>query len=476
MGKGFVIGLIWGGVLAAVLLAGVSLNTSLPDRADVDGAGVPAAMPDAEMPDAVVPDTEMPDAVVPAPDAGMPQDEVAPATDAPADTIPLPQGTGLTPPPVDADAALPAPDTVPLAVRPIAPPPTDLTSAPAVDTAPAPQPDMADTPVAPQIDDLSATATLPAPDAAPVVAAPARPQLPQVPPVNAPAIDIASATQSVTQTVPAAPRLPQVGTDGTIVLDTPRFTTVGSSLLGSADVLDDAAADAARDAGPQPAIIAFAAPFDATETRPLLAIVLIDAPDSPLDLAALTGFSFPVAFAIDPLLPDAAARAAAFRAEGFEVVILASAIPTGATATDTEVALGGGFATVPEAVALLDTDTNRVQGDSPVLAAVVAVLAETGHGLVSYPRGLNVAEQSAARADVPAATLFRVLDTDRERETVITRYLSRAAFAATQEGAVIIVGHTYPDTVAALYSWALGDRSEGVAIAPLSAVLTRPRS
>ena len=475
MGKGFVIGLIWGGVLAAVLLAGVSLNTSLPDRADVDGAGVPAAMPDA-----VVPDAEMPDAVVPAPDAGMPQDEGTPATDAPADTIPLPSGTGLTPPPVDADAALPAPDTVPLAVQPIAPPPTDRTNAPVFDTAPAPQPDLADAPVAPQIDDLSATATLPAPDVAPVVAAPARPQLPQVPPVNAPAIDIASATQRVTQTVPAAPRLPQVGTDGTLVMDTPRFTTVGSSLLGSVDVLDDTATDtaaeAAPDAGPQPAIIAFAAPFDATETRPLLAIVLIDAPDSPLDLAALTGFSFPVAFAIDPLLPDAAARAAAFRAEGFEVVMLASAIPAGATATDTEVALGGGFAMLPEAVALLDTDTNRVQGDSPVLAAVVAALAATGHGLVSYPRGLNVAEQSAARADVPAATLFRVLDTDRERETVITRYLSRAAFAATQEGAVIIVGHTYPDTVAALYSWALGDRSEGVAIAPLSAVLTRPRS
>jgi polysaccharide deacetylase 2 family uncharacterized protein YibQ len=38
---------------------------------------------------------------------------------------------------------------------------------------------------------------------------------------------------------------------------------------------------------------------------------------------------------------------------------------------------------------------------------------------------------------------------------------------------VIVVGHTYSDTVTALFSWALGSRSEAVAMAPVSAVLTR---
>ena len=92
--------------------------------------------------------------------------------------------------------------------------------------------------------------------------------------------------------------------------------------------------------------------------------------------------------------------------------------------------------------------------------------------LLAYPRGLNAAEQTATRAAVPAATLFRELDSERERATVITRYLDRAAFAAGQEGAVIVVGHTYSDTVTALFSWALGSRSEAVAMAPVSAVLT----
>jgi polysaccharide deacetylase 2 family uncharacterized protein YibQ len=79
----------------------------------------------------------------------------------------------------------------------------------------------------------------------------------------------------------------------------------------------------------------------------------------------------------------------------------------------------------------------------------------------------------AERADVPATTLFRLLDDEDQRATVITRFLGRAEFAAAQEGAVIVAGRTRPDTVTALFSWALGDRNEGVAIAPVSAVLQR---
>jgi hypothetical protein len=36
-----------------------------------------------------------------------------------------------------------------------------------------------------------------------------------------------------------------------------------------------------------------------------------------------------------------------------------------------------------------------------------------------------------------------------------------------------VAGRVRPDTVTALYSWALGDRDAGVAIAPVSAVLRR---
>jgi polysaccharide deacetylase 2 family uncharacterized protein YibQ len=222
-----------------------------------------------------------------------------------------------------------------------------------------------------------------------------------------------------------------------------------------------------------PAIEAFAAPFDGGETRPLMAVVLFDEPDDRLDIETLTRFSFPVAFAIDPSRPDAAERAAIYREAGFEVLMIASVIPEGATASDTEVALSAARERVPEAIALIDTPEGRVQSDRAVLEAAVGAAAGEGQGFVAFPRGLNTAEQTAERAGVPAATLFRLLDDEDQRATVITRFLGRAEFAAQQEGAVIVAGRTRPDTVTALFSWALGDRNEGVAIAPVSAVLQR---
>ncbi len=273
------------------------------------------------------------------------------------------------------------------------------------------------------------------------------------------------------------PQTPEAPADEVAALSTPVFPqTSGLPQFTPEAPVEEPAAEVdtlVLDDGPQPAIRAFAAEFDATEDRPLMAVVLIDEPDSRIELSTLTRFTFPVAFAIDPLHPDAATRAAAFREAGFEVVILGSMIAEGATAADVEVALAAVQEVLPQAVAVLDTPENRIQTDRPVLDAVVGVLAETGHGLVAFPRGLNAAEQSANRAGVPGATVFRMLDDDDQRATVITRFLDRAAFTATQEGAVIVVGRTRPDTVTALFSWALGSRSEGLALAPLSATIER---
>lgn len=257
-----------------------------------------------------------------------------------------------------------------------------------------------------------------------------------------------------------APRLPQIGDD---------TRSDAAAMAGQGDQVTPTTEAAPMDA----ALRRYAAPFDAAETRPLMAVILIDDPDTRLELGTLTRFSFPVAFAIDPLRPDAAERAASFRAAGFEVLILGTAIPEGATPTDTEVALEGAMRLMPEAIGVLDTPDSRIQADRPVLDAVVSVMADRGQGLVAFQRGLNAAEQSASRADVPAATLFRQLDDEDQRATVITRLLSRAEFAAVQEGTVVVVGLTRPDTVTALFSWALGGRNEVVAIAPLSAVLLR---
>jgi hypothetical protein len=132
-----------------------------------------------------------------------------------------------------------------------------------------------------------------------------------------------------------------------------------------------------------------------------MAVILIDEPDDRLDIETLTRFSFPVAFAIDPSRPDAAERAAIYREAGFEVLMLASVIPEGATASDTEVALSAARARVPEAIALMDTPDSRVQSDRAVLEAAVGAAAGEGQGFVAFPRGLNTAEQMAERAPFP---------------------------------------------------------------------------
>jgi len=102
---------------------------------------------------------------------------------------------------------------------------------------------------------------------------------------------------------------------------------------------------------------------------------------------------------------------------------------------------------------------------------VLSILAESGQGLLLYDRGLNSALSAAEREGVPATLIFRALDAEREAAPTIRRYLDRAAFKAAQDGQVVMVGHTYPDTIAALMEWALDGRAEAVTLAPVSAIL-----
>ncbi|MEX3015644.1 divergent polysaccharide deacetylase family protein [Gymnodinialimonas hymeniacidonis] len=452
---------------------------------------------------------------------------------APATDIPLPAGSEFNRPPPEEEATLPATDAAPNAAAPEAPQLAGVSQAPSFDTAPAAQPQVTaeaptniaaapalgaapnapagpsavaatgDAPAALNLPQVSAspaveTATAPLPEADPApeaedsAAAEIEAEAPEAEPADeAASAEEIAALDATEPDTPAlnSPRFPTIGDDaaaddGPEIIpsetSTPRFPQVSRlPQAGGSTTPDEPEVEAEADAAPEPApedlpaIQAFAAPFDPSDERPVMAVVLIDEPDSRIEQATLTRFTFPVAFAIDPLHPDAAARAAIYREAGFEVLMLGTMLPDGATAVDTEVAVSAAQSVLPEAVALLDTPDSRIQGDRPVLDATVALLAETGHGLVAFPRGLNAAEQTASRAGVPGATLFRMLDDENQRATTITRFLSRAAFTASQEGTVIVAGHTRPDTVTALFSWALGDRSEGVALAPLSAVLLR---
>ena len=485
----------------AVPPAGTAAGTSPETAAETapaadaipQAATAPVPMPEPDLAPPVEPDA-VPE---PSPEPS-PAPEAASAPPA-GDTL----GTAvLSAPSADPAPRLPRADTPPQATSPVPPAPV-----PVEDSAPEPQiagvePEIAAQPEAPA---PAVIAVAPNPsfstaaDAGAGGAPPRRLAMPQVqdapaatdtadPPQapEAPDTDVASAPADPPPALDAGTprRLPQVApppvTPVVPQADAPSQTPLPQAdvAMPAPDAAPDpappASQDVAAEPGPPDALRDHAVPFEADPLAPLMAVVLIDDPQTPLDPATLADLSFPVSFAIDPMRPDAAERAAAFRAAGFEVVILgATALPDGATPADVEVALAVAQERLPEAVALMDDAAGRIQGDRPVLDATVGALAATGHGLLAFPRGLNAAEETARRTGVPAATFFRLLDDEDQRAPVITRFLGRAAFAAAQEGAVVVAGRTRPDTVTALFSWALANRTEGVELAPVSAVLLR---
>jgi polysaccharide deacetylase 2 family uncharacterized protein YibQ len=269
-------------------------------------------------------------------------------------------------------------------------------------------------------------------------------------------------------------RLPQAGSGSELPV-VRRLGDSDDAVPQEAEVVEaDAGADsddAAAAAEPEgPALTAFASAFEASGDMPLLSIVLVQQGGDALSPDVLGALPPYVAFAVDASDPSATEYARAYREAGREVVMIPS-LPAGAAPQDIEQALAVNFERVPEAVAVMDVSGSSFQSDREAVAQVVAVAASSGHGLITFPRGLNTAHQEAQRAGVPTGLIFRNLDGEGETAEEIIRTLDRAAFRARQDEAVILVGTTGAATLSAIGEWMLGSRAEGVTIAPISAAL-----
>ncbi|WP_227269343.1 divergent polysaccharide deacetylase family protein [Roseobacter weihaiensis] len=233
----------------------------------------------------------------------------------------------------------------------------------------------------------------------------------------------------------------------------------------------DAPVDAPEDMRP---VDRYAAPFDNPEAKPVMAVVLMDdgadLTDAATGLAALRQLPYPVSLAVDALLPDAAERMAAYRAEGFEVLATID-LPAGATAGDAEVNLSLALEALPQVLGVLEGAETGVQTTSDAGRQVASALAQTGHGFVTQNRGLNTVQKLAARDGVPSGIVFRDFDANQQDATVIRRFMDQAAFRAAQDGQVIMLGRLREETLAALLLWTLQDRASTVAMAPISAAL-----
>lgn len=292
------------------------------------------------------------------------------------------------------------------------------------------------------------------------------PQEPTLPIVSAPGAGQESQVAALPQTNPGQESLrPTIGTP--VVPLTERALGGGVATPTTA-----VATGATADQTPTgPALEVFSAAFDNPDSKPVMAIVLID-DEGAVGTEALIGFPYPLTFAIDPASRGAAAKMAARRAAGFEVVALID-LPSVATAQDAEVTLSVWLQTLSEAVAVLEGTDSGIQGSRDLSDQVTDIVDSAGLGLIMQSKGLNTAHKLAVRAGVPSALVFRDFDGDGQSPDVIRRFLDQAAFRAGQQGGVIMLGRVRPDTISALLLWGLQDRASRVALAPVSVVLSR---
>ena len=458
--KGFFAGGFWGAVLGGATLTVASLASEQP------AGNAPPATPQVTAPETAVDTTP----------------------DAPAEIAPVATQDDAAAEPVGIDVA------------PAAPVVTDDAGSALADTTPAPVPQIADAtettqaPAEPASADLTAQAedpVLPNPQSiAPQAPVSEEDLIVSTTPAELPApveVDTPDATPDAPVTIVTPqptlnipvpqPRAPEI-----VVVDTPEVSEPAAALPeGDSAVIvrrpvdDTEVAVEVETVTPAPlptgpALDVFAASFENPDDKPLIAIALLDDGAMNGAVTAVTSLPFAVTVVMNPDLPDVAQRMADYRAAGVEVAVQAS-LPTGAAASDIEVALEGTFSQINQAVMLVDTGAGGLQGDRSATEQTMARLATDGRGFLTASKGLNATIRAAEKAGVPAATIFRDLDADGQDARVIRRFLDQAAFRARQESGVTLLARVRPDTISALVLWGTANRAGQVAVAPVSAIL-----
>ena len=210
--------------------------------------------------------------------------------------------------------------------------------------------------------------------------------------------------------------------------------------------------------------------------RPLMGVILEDIGAKGLDIDKLKALNAPITIAIRTDASDASERALAYQAAGFEVIAMApkernAALNLALNPNQVKDALNVLFTSVPNAVGLIDNPLAKLQKNSRTSDAVVDSFVETGHGLITYAKGLNSVDRSAQSKGVKASKVSRILDKNSENKALMARYLDRISLDAGRDGRAIVLGTTAKETVAALAGWVLSSKGQSVTIAPASAVL-----
>ncbi|PVH29677.1 divergent polysaccharide deacetylase family protein [Pararhodobacter oceanensis] len=253
-----------------------------------------------------------------------------------------------------------------------------------------------------------------------------------------------------------------------------RLPSIGRSTESDlADAADAQATEAADAITPSettdlPAYQRYAAEVSLAPGANALGVVLIE---DPMAEAALTALPLPVTLAMDPADPDGPRRAAAYRAAGHEIALLAQGIPEGATPADIEVTLQVWMRDFPQVVALIDVAEGGIASRRLIARDLALMLAPEGYGVIALRSNLDAFGQAAQAAGLATASVYRRVDGAGQSAIRIRRMIDRAGFEAQRSAGILIVGSAgNPDTLEALRNFAQAS-ARGVVVTPASAVL-----
>jgi polysaccharide deacetylase 2 family uncharacterized protein YibQ len=388
--------------------------------------------------------------------------EVEIASEPAVDTaVPLPEAPATQPGQTETIAQAapsePQPEEAPMVV------PDTASAAPEILPAPA-------APESAPVSELPVTEPVTAPVTEPEVESASTPEIrvTENPPESEPARE--DPVEEIAAEAASTPTTSESALPGTVVR---RLPSIGDGVNRAATDLPAATAPETESAeepiAPDaPAMVANAINYEAPANTALMTVILIHQAGETLSEGFLQGIGLPLTFAVPAYLPDAAAVATRYRDGGAEVVLIPD-LPPRATAQDVEVALSVTLDAVPVAVALMDSGPDGFQSNRDATASVLAQLAQSGHGVITWSQGFNSAQQAARREGIPSGLIYREIDA--EDAASIARVLDQSAFRARQEGGVVTVGPATETVLESIAAWAEENSNAGVALAPVSAVL-----
>lgn len=252
-----------------------------------------------------------------------------------------------------------------------------------------------------------------------------------------------------------------------------RPAPVSNPILAETDPAPAAPEAAAPASGP--AFSAYAVTdFTPQGSKPFLSIVIEYVGADGVEAENLADLAVPVSFAI----PSHQTAPAIFRERGFETVAvltdadgaaLTQAADPGQVAARVEAAR----IAAPEAVAMMERPGDDIYRNPRLVSALTENLIASGHGYLVFERfGAGAAVTLARDAEVPTATVLRVLDETRD-SGALRRALDRAALEASKTGAAIVYARSYPETISTLLPWLLSNTARSIQIAPLTATVNR---